>query len=70
MGDDSFMKTKKHVLPGSGLGIIIWMGFFDAFGGAFFQMWQAAIGAAPLTEAFQYSVSCSIVFIIVNMDDA
>lgn len=67
---DEFNRSKKYALLGSGLGIIIWMGFFGAFGGAFFQMWQTTVGALSLEGAFQYSVSCAIVFIIVNMDDA
>lgn len=65
-----FNWSKKYALLGSGLGIVIWMGFFGAFGGAFFQMWQTTVGALSLEGAFQYSVSCAIVFIIVNMDDA
>ncbi len=66
---EEFNHAKKYALLGSGLGIIIWLGFFGVIGGAFFQMWQNAIGAASLAGAFQYSVSCAIVFIIVGIAD-
>jgi len=67
---DDFKRAKNFALLGCGLGIIVWMGFFGAFGGAFFQMWQTTVGALSLDGAFQYAVSCAIVFIIVNMEDA
>jgi len=67
---EEFKRSKKFALLGSGLGIIVWMGFFGVFSGAFFQSWQTTAGALSLEGAFQYSVSCAIVFIIVNMDDA
>jgi len=67
---EEFNLSKKHALVGCGLGIVIWLGFFGVFGGAFFQMWQTTIGAASLEGAFQFSTSCAAVFIIVNMADA
>ena len=66
---DEFNQSKKHALLGCSLGIVIWLGFFGVFGGAFFQMWQTAVGAASLEGAFQFSTSCAIVFIIVSMTD-
>jgi predicted small integral membrane protein len=65
-----FNQAKKYALLGCGLGIVVWLGFFGIFGGAFFQMWQTAIGAASLEGAFQFSTSCAVVFIIVSMADA
>jgi predicted small integral membrane protein len=65
----AFDKAKKFALLGSGLGIVVWMGFFGVIGGAVFQMWQTAIGSASLEGAFQFSVSCAIVFIILGAPD-
>ena len=64
-----FNKAKNFALLGCGVGIIIWLGFFGVVGGAFFQMWQTTIGSNSLNGAFQFSVSCAIVFIIVSMPD-
>jgi len=66
---DEFNSAKKYALLGCGLGVLIWMGFFGGFGGAVFQMWQTEIGKNSLAGAFQYFVSCAVVFIIVNMRD-
>lgn len=66
---EAFNKAKKYALLGSGLGIVIWMGFFGVIGGALFQMWQTEIGSASLEGAFQFSVSCAIVFMILSMTD-
>jgi predicted small integral membrane protein len=65
---EEFNLAKKYALLGSGLGVVIWLGFFGVGGGAAFQMWQTAIGAASLEGAFQFSVSCAIVFIILQID--
>jgi predicted small integral membrane protein len=64
-----FNASKKYALLGSGLGIFIWLGLFGVVAGAFFQMWQTTAGAASLAGAFQYMVSCAIVFIIIAMED-
>ena len=66
---EEFNQAKKFALLGSALGVVIWLGFFGVGGGAAFQMWQTAIGAASLEGAFQFSTSCAIVFIIVSMTD-
>lgn len=65
----AFNQAKRYALLGSGLGVIIWLGFFGVIAGTFFQMWQTAIGSASLAGAFQYFISCAIVFIIVSMAD-
>ena len=64
-----FQVAKKHALAGCALGVIVWLGFFGVFGGAFFQMWQTEIGKASMEGAFQFFVSCAVVFIIVSMPD-
>ncbi len=63
-----FQKIQELCVVGSGLEIIIWLGLFGVVGGAFFQMWQTAAGAASLAGAFQYMDSCAIVFIIVAVE--
>jgi predicted small integral membrane protein len=66
---DQFNSAKTFALLGCGMGIVIWMGFFGAVGGALFQMWQTEAGALSLEGAFQYSVSCAIVYLITSMTD-
>lgn len=66
---DEFNRAKQYALIGCGLGIVVWLGFFGTFAGAFFQMWQTPAGATSLAGAFQYFVACAIVFIIVNLAD-
>jgi predicted small integral membrane protein len=66
---EEFQKAKRHALMGCALGIIVWLGFFGVFGGAFFQMWQTEIGKASMDGAFQFFLSCAVVFIIVSLTD-
>jgi predicted small integral membrane protein len=64
-----FNESKKYALLGCGLGIIVWLGIFGVFGGAFFQMWQTDIGKSSMDGAYQFFMSCAMVFIIVSMKD-
>jgi predicted small integral membrane protein len=64
-----FRDAKKYALIGSGLGVVVWLGFFAVIGGAGFQMWQTAAGSASLEGAFQFSASCTLVFIILSSRD-
>ena len=66
---EEFNGAKTYALAGTGLAVIIWFGIFGAFGGAFFQMWQTAIGDASMDGSFVFFMSCAVVFIIVNMAD-
>jgi predicted small integral membrane protein len=66
---DEFQQAKKYALVGCAMGVVVWLGFFGTIGAAFFQMWQTAAGAASMNGAFQYSMSCAVVFIIVSMRD-
>ena len=66
---DEFNNAKKHALAGCAMGVIVWLGFFGVFGGAFFQMWQTEIGKGSMDGAFQFFVSCAVVFIIVSKTD-
>ena len=66
---EEFNAAKTNALIGCGLGIVIWLGFFGVFGGALFQMWQTQIGAGSMDDAFQFFVSCAVIFLITNSDD-
>ena len=66
---DKFNRAKKYALAGCAMGVIVWLGFFGVFGGAFFQMWQTEIGKGSMDGAFQFFVSCAVVFIIVSKAD-
>ena len=62
-----FKQSKKYALLGAGCGVIVWMGFFGAIGGTYFQMWQTELGAMSLDGAFQYFVTCGFVLVFVSM---
>lgn len=64
-----FRNAKKYALIGSGIGIIVWLGFFNVIGGAFFQMWQTTAGHASMADAFRFVLGCGLVFIIVSMPE-
>ena len=64
-----FNSAKTYALLGCGMGILVWLGLFGVVGGGYFQMWQTEIGWGSLEGAFQYFVSCALVFLIVNMAD-
>jgi predicted small integral membrane protein len=64
-----FNTAKKFALLGSGLGIVVWLGFFGVIGGAVFQMWQTGAGSASLAGAFQFFMSCAMVFIVISLPD-
>lgn len=67
---EDFNGAKTYALIGCGVGIVVWLGFFAAFGGALLQMWQTDIGAGSMDDAFQFFVACALIFIIVNgVDD-
>ena len=65
----AFKSAKKLGILGSGLGVIIWFGYFSVLGGAFFQMWQTEAGNQPLRDAFQFVMMCGLVMIYLSMDD-
>lgn len=66
---EEFNAAKTNALIGCGLGMIIWFGFFGVFGGALFQMWQTQIGASSMDDAFQFFVSCAVIFLVTKSDD-
>ncbi len=65
-----FNGAKTYALLGCGVGIVVWLGFFAAFGGALFQMWQTEIGGGSMEDAFQFFGACALIFLIVNSDDS
>ena len=67
-GDSSeFRSATKYAEIGAGLGVLVWLGFFGAFGAAFFQMWQTQIGDASMDGAFQYFITCAITLFFLNL---
>jgi predicted small integral membrane protein len=64
-----FNGAKTYALLGCGMGIVVWFGLFGVFGGALFQMWQTDLGGGSMDDAFQFFVSCALIFLIVNSAD-
>ena len=62
----TFEAAKTFALLGCGLGIVVWLGLFAVFGGALFQMWQTEIGSGSMDDAFQFFVTCALVFLLVS----
>ena len=67
---DIFNAAKTFAILGCGMAIVVWFGFFMAFGGAYFQMWQTAVGQGSLSDAFKFAAISGVVMIFVNMADA
>jgi len=65
----AFKASKKWAQIGSGVGVLVWFGFFGVIGAAFFQMWQTEIGAGSMNGSFQYFVSCAITLLFLNQPD-
>lgn len=66
---DEFNGAKTFALIGCGLGIVIWLGLFGVFGSALFQMWQTQIGGNSMDDAFQFTASCALIFLIIRAAD-
>lgn len=62
---DDFEKAKRYALLGCGLGVVVWLGYFGVFGAAMFQMWQTEVGTGSMNGAFQYFMSCAIVWLLI-----
>lgn len=56
-----FQAQKYWVLVGAGIALLVWFGFFQVIGGAFFQMWQTELGDASMNGAFVYLGSVALV---------
>ncbi|WP_417689767.1 DUF2165 family protein [Pseudidiomarina sp.] len=56
-----FQAQKYWVLVGAGIALLVWFGFFQVIGGAFFQMWQTELGDASMRGAFIYLASIALV---------
>ncbi len=66
---ETFTASKKWAEIGAGAGILVWFGFFGVLGAAFFQMWQTAIGAGSMDDAFQFFVSMAVTLLFLNQAD-
>lgn len=67
---EAFQLAKQWGVAGCALGIVVWFGIFSAIGGAYFQMWQTAGGAAVLENASWFSIQLGIIALIVLAPDA
>lgn len=65
----TFNAAKTCAVLGCGGALVIWFGLFTVVGGAYFQMWQTALGGASLAGAFQCAAQAGIVLLFVNMTD-
>lgn len=67
---ERFQASLRFGLLGCGLSIVVWFGLFMVIGGAFFQMWQTAAGAASYSGSFQYfSASALILLLLIVVPD-
>ena len=69
-GSERFGESLKWAQIGCGIGVLVWFGLFGVVGGAFFQMWQTAIGDASMDGAFQFFVSCAITLLFLNQPES
>lgn len=65
----AFNAAKARAVLGCGMALVVWFGLFAAIGGAYFQMWQTALGGAALAGAFQFAAQIGIVLLFVNIPD-
>lgn len=66
----TFNAAKTYAVLGCGGALAVWFGLFTVVGGAYFQMWQTALGGASLAGAFQFVAQTGIVLLFVNMTDS
>ena len=66
---DAFNGAKRFAIVGSLLGVVIWFGYFHAIGGAYFQMSATQAGSQALLGAFQYSMLCGLVAVLLTQKD-
>jgi len=66
---EDFNGAKTFALIGCGLGIVIWLGLFEVFGGALFIMWQTEVGRGSLENSYQFFGACALILMIVNSAD-
>jgi predicted small integral membrane protein len=66
---DQFNASKRFAILGCGAAVIVWFGIFTVIGGAYFQMWQTAIGDASFTGAMQYAIVNGAILIFIGMRD-
>lgn len=58
-----FVRANTAAISGCGPAMVVWIGFFVALGGAWFQMWQTEVGTGSLEGAFMFSMSSVVVLI-------
>lgn len=65
----AFAASRHYAILGCGLAMVLWIGLFMAFGGAYLQMWQTETGIASLEGAFMYAVSSAVVLLFINQPE-
>ena len=69
MDPGTFAASKKWAQIGCATGVLVWFGLFGVVGGAFFQMWQTAVGTGSMDGAFQFFVSCTLTLLVISQPD-
>lgn len=64
-----FNSAKQFAIAGCGIGLLVWLGLFGAFAGAYFQMWQTEAGNRALAGSFWYSMQLGMVWILLALKD-
>lgn len=66
---EAFNAAKTFGILGCGVAVITWFGLFMVIGGAYFQMWQTAIGTGSWSGSFYVAGASALVMIFLNMED-
>ena len=66
---EQFHAAKSAGSWAAGLALLLWFGLFMVFGGAFFQMWQTAIGSGSLHDAFAFATISVLTMLFVYLTD-
>jgi len=66
---EAFNAAKTFGVLGCGVAVITWFGLFMVIGGAYFQMWQTAIGTGSWSGSFYVAGASALVMIFLNMED-
>ena len=64
-----FRAAKRFASWGCGMAVIVWFGVFGVIGGAFFQMWQTAIGHGSFADGLLYAVANGVILVFVALED-
>lgn len=66
-GAAAFQAAKRMTNLGAGVGLLAWFGLFQAFGGAYFQQWQTAVGEQSLRHAGMFVAAIGVLILFINL---